>query len=148
MKTLWVLMMLSKQKLMDVIQQRIEQSETHLFKAVFPNTTNHYDTLFGGTALQLMDEVSFICATRFSRQKVVTVSTDKIDFDTAIPQGTIIELIGRVEEVGRTSCVVKVEIYMENMYSDERQKAVTGYFTFVAVDDQKKPIPMLPGARN
>jgi len=34
------------------------------------------------------------------------------------------------------------------MYSDERQKAVTGYFTFVAVDDQKKPIPMLPGARN
>ncbi len=133
---------------MDVIQQRIEQSETHLFKAVFPNTTNHYDTLFGGTALQLMDEVSFICATRFSRQKVVTVSTDKIDFDTAIPQGTIIELIGRVEEVGRTSCVVKVEIYMENMYSDERQKAVTGYFTFVAVDDQKKPIPMLPGARN
>ncbi|MAT90439.1 MAG: acyl-CoA thioesterase [Flavobacteriaceae bacterium] len=133
---------------MDVIQQRIEQSETHLFKAVFPNTTNHYDTLFGGTALQLMDEVSFICATRFSRQKVVTVSTDKIDFDTAIPQGTIIELIGRVDEVGRTSCVVKVEIYMENMYSDERQKAVTGYFTFVAVDDQKKPIPMLPGARN
>tara|TARA_B100001146_G_scaffold225035_1_gene245864 strand:+ start:22009 stop:22434 length:426 start_codon:yes stop_codon:yes gene_type:complete len=141
-------MMLSKQKPMDVIQQRIEQSETHLFKAVFPNTTNHYDTLFGGTALQLMDEVSFICATRFSRQKVVTVSTDKIDFDTAIPQGTIIELIGRVDEVGRTSCVVKVEIYMENMYSDERQKAVTGYFTFVAVDDQKKPIPMLPGARN
>ena len=27
--------------------QRIEASETRIFKAVFPNTTNHYDTLFG-----------------------------------------------------------------------------------------------------
>ncbi|MDC7995480.1 acyl-CoA thioesterase [Altibacter sp. HG106] len=128
---------------MDSLQERIDNSETRIFKAVFPNTTNHYDTLFGGTALKLMDEVSFICATRFSRQKVVTVSTDKIDFDTAIPQGTIIELIGRVDEVGRTSCVVKVEIYMENMYSDERQKAVTGYFTFVALNDEKQPIPIV-----
>lgn len=128
---------------MDSLQERIDNSETRIFKAVFPNTTNHYDTLFGGTALKLMDEVSFICATRFSRQKVVTVSTDKIDFDTAIPQGTIIELIGRVDEVGRTSCVVKVEIYMENMYSDERQKAVTGYFTFVALNDEKQPISIV-----
>ena len=66
---------------MIAIDQLIEESETKIFKAVFPNTTNHYDTLFGGTALQLMDEVSFICATRFSRKKVVTVSTDKIDFN-------------------------------------------------------------------
>ena len=62
------------------IDKRIKESETRIFKAVFPNTTNHYDTLFGGTALHHMDEVSFICATRFSRKKVVTISTDKIDF--------------------------------------------------------------------
>jgi acyl-CoA hydrolase len=52
---------------------RIEKSRTSIFKAVFPNTTNHYDTLFGGTAMHLMDEVAFITATRFSRQKMVTV---------------------------------------------------------------------------
>jgi len=124
---------------MQDLSQLIEKSETRLFKAVFPNTTNHYDTLFGGTALHLMDEVSFICATRFSRKKVVTVSTDKIDFSTPIPQGTIVELIARVDTVGTTSCVVKVDIFMEDMYSYDRKKAVTGYFTFVAVDDNKKP---------
>ncbi len=128
---------------MTTMTQRIADSETRLFKAVFPNTTNHYDTLFGGMALQLMDEVSFICATRFSRKKMVTISTDKIDFTKPIPQGTIIELVARVCEVGRTSCSVQVDIYKEDMYSLNREKAVTGFFKFVAIDDDKKPIPIV-----
>ncbi|PVW12003.1 acyl-CoA thioesterase [Marixanthomonas spongiae] len=128
---------------MQDLQALIEKSETRICKAVFPNTTNHYDTLFGGTALQLMDEASFICATRFSRKRVVTVSTDKIDFTTPIPQGTIVELIARVDSVGKTSCVVKVDIFMEDMYSYQRDKAVTGYFTFVAVGQDKKPVAIV-----
>jgi acyl-CoA hydrolase len=54
---------------------RIDQSESRIFKAVFPDSTNHYDTLFGGTAMQLMDEVAFIAATRYTRKKVETVRT-------------------------------------------------------------------------
>ena len=92
------------------IQDRIKTSRTSIFKAVFPNTTNHYDTLFGGAALQLMDEVAFITATRFSRKRVVTVSSDKVDFKHPIPAGTLVELIGEVEEVGNTSLKVRVEI--------------------------------------
>jgi len=128
---------------MSTTEGKIENSETRIFKAVFPNTTNHYDTLFGGTTLHLMDEASFICATRFSRKKVVTVSTDKIDFTRPIPQGSIIELVARVDKVGRTSCVVKTEIFMEDMYSYKRDKVVTGYFTFVAVGEDKKPIAII-----
>lgn len=61
------------------LQEQIKQAETRIFKAVFPNTTNHYDTLFGGTAMQLMDEVVYIAATRFSRQRMITVNRDRID---------------------------------------------------------------------
>ena len=82
-------------------EERIRQSETRIFKAVFPNTTNHYDTLFGGTAMQLMDEVAFITATRYSRQRIVTVSSDEINFTQSIPAGTIIELVGTVIQIGR-----------------------------------------------
>ncbi len=128
---------------MQAIEKLKVASETRIFKAVFPNTTNHYDTLFGGTALHMMDEASFICATRFSRKRVVTISTDKIDFTKPIPQGTIIELVARVEKVGRTSCVVRVDIFKEDMYNEEREMAVTGFFTFVAIDENKKPIPMI-----
>lgn len=44
---------------------KVKLSETRIFKAVLPNTTNYYDTLFGGTATHLTDEVAFITATRF-----------------------------------------------------------------------------------
>ncbi len=122
------------------LAERIQESETRIFKAVFPNTTNHYDTLFGGTAMQMMDEVAFIAATRFTRKKVVTVSSDRIDFNKPIPGGTIIELIGKVTHIGTTSLKVKVEIFIEEMYSLVREKAITGTFTFVAVDEHKKPV--------
>ena len=125
------------------IEKRIKTSTTTIFKAVFPNTTNHYDTLFGGTAMQLMDETAFITATRFCRQQMVTVSSDKIDFKKPIPAGTIIELIGYVTYVGNTSLKVRVDIFVEEMDSDFREKAVSGEFTFVAIDESKTPMKIL-----
>jgi acyl-CoA hydrolase len=35
---------------------------------------------------------------------------------------------------------VKVEVFMEQMYSDSREKAIEGSFTMVAVDENKKPV--------
>jgi acyl-CoA hydrolase len=122
------------------MNEKINQSETRIFKAVFPNTTNHYDTLFGGTAMSLMDEVAFITATRYARKKVVTVSSDKIDFTKPIPSGTLIELIGRVVTVGNSSLKVRVDVFVEQMYSEHRELAVSGVFTLVAVDENKQPV--------
>ncbi|HWA33209.1 MAG TPA: acyl-CoA thioesterase [Cyclobacteriaceae bacterium] len=122
------------------IEDRKKRSITRIFKAVFPNTTNHYDTLFGGTAMHLMDEVAFITATRFCRTRMVTVSSDKIDFKIPIPHGTIVELVGEVGSVGTTSLKVKVDIYVEQMYSEHRELAVSGNFTLVAIDNNKKPV--------
>ena len=124
-------------------EERIEQSITRIFKAVFPNTTNHYDTLFGGTAMQLMDETAFITATRFSRQRMVTVSSDRIDFKKPIPAGTLVELYGKVSYIGTTSLKVRVTVFIEQMYSTHREKAITGEFTFVAIDEDKNPTKIL-----
>ena len=126
------------------IERRKKAAETRVFKAIFPNTTNHYDTLFGGTALQWMDEVAFITATRFSRRKMVTVSSDKVDFQEPIPGGTIVELVGHITRLGNTSMDVQVDIYVEEMYSNSRHKAITGSFTMVAINDFKKPVPIIP----
>lgn len=125
------------------MKERIERSITHTVKAIFPNTTNHYDTLFGGTALMWMDEVAFITATRFSRQKMVTVSSDRVDFKKPVPAGTIAELIGRVSHIGTTSVIIKVDVFIEQMYSDDREKAMEGTFTMVAIDDDKHPVKIV-----
>jgi acyl-CoA hydrolase len=125
------------------LEEKIKLSETHVFKTVFPNTTNHHDTLFGGMALQMMDETAFIAASRFCRKRLVTVASEKIDFSIPIPAGTFIELIGKVIHVGNTSLKVQVEIFFEEMYREGRTKAVTGTFTLVAVDENKKPVKIL-----
>lgn len=126
------------------IERRKALSQTHVTKAVFPPTTNHHNTLFGGAALAWMDEVSFIAATRFCRLPLVTVSTDRIDFKHAIAAGSIVELIGRVVSVGNTSLKVEVEVFVESLYREGRERAINGTFSFVAVDEHNKPTPVLP----
>lgn len=125
------------------IKKRITESETSLFKVVFPNNTNHYDTLFGGTAMYLMDEVAFITATRFSRKRMVTISSNKINFFEPIPADTIIELKGKVVRIGNTSLDVEVEIFQEEMYNDQRKKSIKGVFTFVAINEDRKPVKVI-----
>lgn len=136
-------MRLVKASQMTKLADRISAAQTSIFKVVFPNTTNHYNTLFGGEALKLMDEVAFMAATRFSRKTMVTVSSSKVDFTMPIPADTIIEVRGSVKRVGRTSVDVQVDIYKEEMYTEGRTLAVQGLFTMVAVDENKNPIPVL-----
>ena len=123
---------------------QIQESETHVFKVVFPNTTNHHNTMFGGKVMEMMDEVAFMTATRFARKSFVTVSCDRIDFKKTIPADTVVELIGRVKYVGKTSLKVGVEIFVEEMYNNIREKAVSGDFTLVAIDKNKRPLKIFP----
>lgn len=130
-------------KIVMTLAERIDQSETRICTTVFPFLTNHHETLFGGKAMAIMDEVAFMAGTRFCRKRLVTVSSDKINFEKAIPSGSIIEAIARVDSIGRTSLKVKVEIYVEDMYVEGRELAIQGMFSLVALGEDKKPIPVL-----
>jgi acyl-CoA hydrolase len=125
-----------------IFQQRIAKSETRVVKIVFPGNTNNLDTLFGGTALQWMDEVAASASMRFTRQQTVTVSLDRTDFKRPIPAGNFVELVARVIDVGRTSMKVQVDIFIEPMDQDTREKAITGVFTFVTINAQREPVPV------
>ena len=121
-------------------EEKVKSSETHVFKVVFPNTTNHHNTMFGGKVMEMMDEVAFMTATRFARKSFVTVSCDRIDFKKPIPADTLVELIGKVKYVGNSSLKVNVEVFVEEMYEEKRERAVAGDFTLVALDQDKKPV--------
>ncbi|RJE77487.1 acyl-CoA thioesterase [Pseudoalteromonas sp. MSK9-3] len=127
----------------EVITKRIEESITSITKTVFPGRTNHHNTLFGGDALAWMDEAAFIAATRFCRKPLVTISSDRVDFKEAIPAGTFAELVSKVVHVGNTSLKVEVKIYLERMHKDNKHLAISGSFTFVAVDDNHRPTPVV-----
>ncbi len=122
-----------------LITPRPYTGETRVTHVVFPGATNHHGTLFGGDALAYMDSAAFIAATRYCRRKVVTRHLNALDFTRPIPQGTLVELIARVVKTGKTSMTVLVELFIEDMYSEERQLGCTGSFVLVALGDDGLP---------
>ena len=121
------------------MEESIKNSITTQFKAIFPDTLNANETLFGGQALKWMDEVAYITATRFTHERMFTINTEKIKFLKTVYPGSIIEIIGRVEKVRMIRVFIKVEIYAEEMYGPNREKVIEGTFVFAALDENKRP---------
>jgi uncharacterized protein (TIGR00369 family) len=124
------------------LEERISKSRTTLFKAVFPEMTNHHNMMHGGKAMELMDEIAFMTATRFCRKGFVTAGSI-VNHKKPIPAGTLIEVVGEVVKVGKTSLKVSVKIFVEEMYTDNRFEGVDAQFTLVAIDQNKKPTLVL-----
>ena len=122
-----------------IIEDKIQQSETRQFKAIFPNTLNANDTLFGGQAMKWMDEVAYITATRFTRQKMVTVNTENIKFLKAVHSNSIVEIIGRIVKTSNVRLHVQVQIFSEEMYGTKREKVIEGIFVLACLDEEMRP---------
>ena len=99
------------------VEDKIKQSETRVFKVVFPKITNHHQTMFGGAIMEQMVEVAFITATRFARKKFVVVRSSQTEFRKPIPESSLVEFVGKVKYVGNTSLKIEVEVFSEEMYS-------------------------------
>lgn len=125
------------------LEEQIAISETHLFKTVFPELTNHHNTMFGGSVLSMMTETAFMTATRFARKLFVIKSCEQVVFMKPIPAASIIELVGRVEKLGTTSLRIRVTVFLECILEEGRQEVVTGLFTLVAINQQHQPLKIM-----
>lgn len=113
--------------------------ETRFLEMVFPEQSNHYGTLFGGTALSLMGKAAFVAASRRVRRAVVMASSEKVDFHMPVKVGQVVELHAQVVRMGRTSMTVEVEMVAETLLSGQRALAMRGRFEMVAVDAAGRP---------
>lgn len=104
---------------------------------VFPTHANSHNTVFGGRVLELMDLNAAIACFRFCRLPIVTASIEPIDFRNPIYIGEIIDVRSRVAWVGRTSMIVRCEVYGENPLSGERRLCTVGHLSFVALIEGK-----------
>ena len=116
--------------------------ETRFVEMIFPEQANHYGTLFGSNALNLMGKAAFVAATRRARQPIVMATSDKIEFHVPVKVGDLVELTARVVRVGRSSMTVVVDVVSEALISGARQLAVRGSFEMVAVDKAGRPTPV------
>lgn len=116
-----------------------KESRTIMTQLIFPLDTNHFDTMFGGKLMDYMDKVAAISAMRHARMQAVTASTDSLDFLAPIKVGEVIEVEAFVTWTNRSSMEVFVSVHSENLFSADRKKTVTAFFTFVALDANGKP---------
>lgn len=116
------------------------ESLTILTDMVLPSETNALNHLFGGELLARMDRAACISAGRHSRQICVTASVNHVAFNKSIPLGSVVIVEAKVSRAFKTSMEVYLDVWVEDRESGEKIKSNEAIYTFVAVDEQGKPV--------
>ncbi len=119
-----------------------KESLTVLTDLVLPGETNYLDNLFGGELLARMDRACSIAARRHSRRIVVTASVNHVAFSKSVPVGSVVTVEAKVSRAFTSSMEVFVDVWIEDRQSGEKTKVNEGIYTFVAVDETGKPVPV------
>jgi len=120
------------------------ESRTVKAALIQPSDTNYYGTMFGGSMMAFIDEVAAITAMRHSRRPCVTASIDSIDFLAPVKMGNSICVEAVVSSTGRTSMEIFVKVVSEDLRTGERTLTATSFLTFVAVDENGRPVEVPP----
>lgn len=124
--------------------RRPHQSAVEATHLVMPGDTNMLGTAFGGKIMQWMDIAASVAAGRHSGGASVTVSVDDLHFAKPIRMGDVVILKACVNFTGRTSMEVGVRVEREERKTRALEHCLSGYFTFVGVDEQGKPCAVPP----
>ncbi|WP_231424940.1 MULTISPECIES: acyl-CoA thioesterase [Pedobacter] len=118
------------------------ESFTIMNELVLPNDTNTLNNLMGGRLLHWMDIAAAISAQKHCNRIVVTASVDNVSFKHPIKLGDVITIEAKVTRAFNTSVEVRLDVWAENIPSGSRQKSNEAYYTFVALDQSARTIPV------
>ncbi len=112
--------------------------------AMMPKDTNYNGTIFGGVILSYMDQAGAVEVRKYTRQLIVTVAMKEIVFKEPVFVGDLVSFYTSTERVGRTSVTVSVDVVAIRRCDDDlkRVPVTHGSVTYVAVDDDRHPIPI------
>ena len=116
------------------------ESLTILTDLVLPSETNPLNNLFGGELLARMDRAASIAARRHSRRITVTASVNHVAFNRAIALGSVVTVEAKVSRSFKSSMEIFIDVWIEDRESGVRTKANEAIYTFVAVDEQGRPV--------
>lgn len=109
-----------------------------------PDKANFGGKVHGGQMLKTLDEVAFVCASRYSSRYVVTLSVDQVLFKEPIHIGELVTFLASVNHTGRTSMEVGIKVLSESVTERRARHVMTCYFTMVALDEEGRPTPVPP----
>jgi len=107
-----------------------------------PDTANFAGNVHGGTVLKLLDQVAYACASRYAGRYVVTLSVDQVVFRLPIHVGELVTFLACVNHTGTSSMEVGIKVLAEDIRTQVTRHVNSCFFTMVAVDDERKPVPV------
>lgn len=120
------------------------ESETEVSELMMPQHVNNLGHVFGGVVLSMVDRAAAVAAMRHAGRPCVTVSIDRVDFREPIYAGELVTCSAHVNFVGKTSMEVGVKVLAENLLTGVRRHTNTCFLTFVAIDEDSRPVPVRP----
>jgi acyl-CoA hydrolase len=129
---------------MEIQEKFPRQSAISMTELVLPNDTNTLNNLMGGRLMHWMDIVSAIAAQKHSSSTVVTASVDNISFKHPIGLGNVVTLSAKVTRAFNSSMEVRIDVHAEDIPKGLKFESNSAFFTFVAVDNDARPIKV-PG---
>jgi acyl-CoA thioesterase YciA len=113
--------------------------ELSIRTVAMPADANPSGDIFGGWLLSQMDVAGGIIAHRIAQGRAATVAVDAMKFHLPVFVGDVLCCYAAVHRIGRTSIAVRVEAWAERRNSSVRVKVTEGVFTYVAIDEHRKP---------
>ncbi len=111
---------------------------------VLPNDTNIYGNLMGGRLMYWMDIAAAVSAQKHCKAPVVTASVDNISFEYPIKLGNTVHIEAKISRAFHTSMEVHLKVWGEDHTQQFKYKSNEAYYTFVALDPNRKPKPVAP----
>jgi acyl-CoA hydrolase len=106
---------------------------------VLPNDTNTFGDLMGGKLMYWMDIAAYLSASKHCNSACMTASVDNLSFKSPIKLGNVICIEAIVTRAFNTSMEVHLKVWNQNMVEQTRVLSNEAYFTFVALDENKRP---------
>lgn len=120
-------------------KRTVEYSQTECTHVLLYDSINDSGRLFGGRLVSWIDVAAGACAMRHTGCKMTTASIDNLTFKRGAFLGDIVVLVARMTYVGRTSCEVRVDSYVEDK-NGYRRAMNRAFLTYVAIDEKGKPL--------
>lgn len=124
--------------------RKASESEIIMTELVLPNDTNLFGNLMGGRLMYWMDIAAALSAGKHCNAPVVTASVDNISFESPIKLGNVVHIEARVSRAFNTSMEVYLKVWGEDLTHQYRYQSNEAYYTFVALDPNRKPRPVPP----
>ena len=111
---------------------------------MLPEDANPAGIVHGGVIMKEIDNAAGVVAVRHTRKICVTASIDRLDFHKPAFIGNLVTVKAGINMTGTTSMEIGARVETEDLLTGAVTHLASAYLTFVALDENKKPVKVTP----